>query len=105
MKIKVSFTKVVEADSVDDAYTKVLGCLDGLIGAEESRATDQLLDSGEFPPWAWTSPVISTLTHDKTTHKRGNTEITEMNGFVFEDLGGHSGYGEGSIEDWTDTDQ
>lgn len=95
MKIKVSFAKVVEADSVDDAYAKVLGCLDGLIGAEEFE---------ESPPWPWTNPVISTLTHDKTTYKRGNTEFTEMNGFVFEDLGGHSGYGEGSIEDWTDTD-
>jgi len=79
MKIKVSFTKVVEADSVDDAYAKVLGCLDAL--------TDG-----------------NSLSHDKTTYKRGNTEFTEMYGFVFEGLGGHSGYGEGSIEDWTDTD-
>jgi len=87
MKIKVSFTKVVEADSVDDAYTKVLGCLDAL--------TDGL---------SWVETPDGEVLHDKTTYKRGNTEFTEMNGFVFEGLGGHSGYGEGSIEDWTDTD-
>lgn len=104
MKIKVSFAKVVEADSVDDAYAKVLGCLDGLIGSEEFKAIDAHLDSEESPPWPWTNPVISTLTHEKRTYMRCHTKLTEMNGFVFEDLGEHSGYGEGSIEDWTDTD-
>jgi hypothetical protein len=89
MKIKVSFTKVVEADSVDDAYAEILDHLDDLIGAEDIKRYQN----------------ISTVAHEKTTYKRRDTEFTEMNGFVFENLGGHSGYGEGSIGDWTDTDQ
>ena len=75
MKIKVSFSEIVDADSIDDAYKKFLyhfNCRNNNKGSK-----------------------TQTLLH-------GHKIVTEMNGCVFEDLGEHSGYGEGSIKDWTD---
>ena len=100
MKIKVSFSKVVDADSIDDAYTQVLGDLEILVGDNLGSTVERYSDSGEIPPWE--NAAIPQPTDEKTTYMRCHTEITEMNGFAFEDLGEHTGYGEGSIQDWTD---
>ena len=100
MKIKVSFTKVVDADSVDDAYAKIMDDLEILVGDNLGLTVEKYFDSSEIPPWE--NAAFPQPTYEKTTYMRCHTEITEMNGFTFEDLGEHTGYGEGSIQDWTD---
>jgi len=100
MKIKVSFRKVVDADSIDDAYAKTMDDLAVLVGDNLGLTVEKYFDSSEVPPWE--NAAFPQPTYEKTTYMRCDTEITEMNGFTFEDLGEHSGYGEGSIKDWTD---
>jgi|TARA_B110000495_G_scaffold168174_1_gene154974 hypothetical protein len=73
MKIKVSFSKVVDADSIDEAYSKI---------------------TKELSP----STPVDTSQLDKHTYMRCYTQLTDMGGFTFEELGTHSGYGEGSAE-------
>ena len=96
MKIKVSFSKVVDADSIDDAYAKIMDDFEVLVGENLGSTVERYSDSGEIPPWE--NAAIPQPTYEMRCH----TEITEMNGFSFEDLGEHTGYGEGSIQDWTD---
>ena len=122
MKIKVSFSKIVDADSIDDAYTKIMDDFEVLVGENLGSTVERYSDGGEIPPSAmvheavraverysngggippWENAAIPQPTYEKTTYMRCHTEITEMNGFTFEDLGEHTGYGEGSIKDWTD---
>jgi hypothetical protein len=100
MKIKVSFSKVVDADSIDDAYAKIMDDFEVLVGENLGSTVEKYFDSSEIPPWE--NAAIPQPTYEKTTHMKRDTEVTEMNGFTFEDLGEHTGYGEGSIQDWTD---
>ncbi|MDB4755088.1 hypothetical protein OAG19_00380 [Akkermansiaceae bacterium] len=65
MKIKVTFSKIVDADSIDEAYDKVTKD----IASSTERQGDQYISKGE-----------------------------DMGGFKFEELGEHTGYGEGSVD-------
>ncbi len=77
MKIKVTFSKIVDADSIDEAYDKVTKD----IASSTEQQGDQYISKGE-----------------KNTYMRCLTELTDMCGFTFEELGEHTGYGEGSVD-------
>lgn len=77
MKIKVTFSKVVDADSIDEAYDKVTK---DIASSTEQRG-EQYISKGE-----------------KNTYMRCLTELTDMGGFTFEKLKTHTGYGEGSVD-------
>ena len=77
MKIKVTFSTIVDADSIDEAYDKV--------SKDIASSTDQQGDQH-----------ISK--REKNTYMRCLTELTDMCGFTFEELGEHTGYGEGSVD-------
>lgn len=76
MKIKVTFSTIVDADSIDEAYDKVAKD----IASSTDQQGDQHISKGE-----------------KNTYMRCLTELTDMCGFTFEELGEHTGYGEGSV--------
>lgn len=77
MKIKVTFSKIVDADSIDEAYDKVAK----EIASSTDQQGDEYISKGE-----------------KNTYMRCLTELTDMCGFTFEELGEHTGYGEGSVD-------
>lgn len=77
MKIKVSFSTIVDADSIDEAYDKVTKD----IASSLDQQGEQYVSKGE-----------------KNTYMRCLTELTDMGGFTFEELGEHTGYGEGSVD-------
>ena len=77
MKIKVTFSKIVDADSIDEAYDKVTKD----IASSTDQQGDEYISKGE-----------------KNTYMRCLTELTDMCGFTFEELGEHTGYGEGSVD-------
>ena len=77
MKIKVTFSTIVDADSIDEAYDKVTKD----IASSTDQQGEQYIAKGE-----------------KNTYMRCLTELTDMCGFTFEELGEHTGYGEGSVD-------
>jgi len=77
MKIKVSFSTIVDADSIDEAYNKVAKD----IASSTEQQGDQYISKGK-----------------RNTYMRCLTELTDMGGFTFEELGEHTGYGEGSVD-------
>ena len=77
MKIKFSFNKIVDADSIDEAYDKVTKD----IASSTDQQGDHYISKGK-----------------KNTYMRCLTELTDMGGFTFEKLGEHTGYGEGSVD-------
>lgn len=77
MKIKVTFSTIVDADSIDEAYDKVSKD----IASSTNQQGDQYISKRE-----------------KNTYMRCLTELTDMCGFTFEELGEHTGYGEGSVD-------
>ena len=81
MKIKVSFSKIIDADSLDDAYKLIMDDLKEVV-------SDDIYDEhGHI------IPEVTRLRYMKCHGK-----ITDINGLTFEELGTHSGYGEGSVE-------
>ena len=90
MKIKVTFSEVVEADSVDDAYMKIIDHVDHLV--KVALRMEYLTDA--YPNTVDDSDKMP----NKIIYKRCNTKLTDINGFTFEELGQHSGYGEGSVD-------
>ena len=85
MKIKVSFSKVVDADSLDDAYKLIMDDL------KEVLSDDIYDEHGHIIPERYHK--VTRLRYMKCHGK-----ITDINGLTFEELGTHSGYGEGSVE-------
>jgi len=77
MKIKVSFSTIVDADSIDEAYDKVAKD----IASSTEQQGEQYTSKGK-----------------RNTYMRSLTELTDMRGFTFEKLGEHTGYGEGSVD-------
>jgi hypothetical protein len=77
MKIKVSFSKIVDADSIDEAYDKV--AKDIALSTEQQG--EQYISKGK-----------------RNTYMRCLTELTDMGCFTFEELKTHTGYGEGSVD-------
>ena len=81
MKIKVTFSTIVDADSIDEAYDKVAKDIASSTDQQGDQQGDQHISKGE-----------------KNTYMRCLTELTDMCGFTFEELGEHAGYGEGSVD-------
>ena len=77
MKIKVTFSTIVDADSIEEAYNKIIG--------ELKQGTQEL------------------ITHERTYHSHLSDASISMrthgvNYFTFERLKTHTGYGEGSVD-------
>lgn len=77
MKIKFSFNKIVDADSIEEAYNKII--------KELKQGTQEL------------------ITHERTYHSHLSDASTSMrihgvDYMTFQRLKTHTGYGEGSVD-------
>lgn len=98
MKIKVTFSKIVDADSIDEAYGKVVKHIASSTEPEEASLHEIATKLSECLELLEMHQIKLGQSLEKNTYMRCLTELTDMRDFTFEKLKTHTGYGEGSVD-------